>query len=85
MRTLPLMFLRRSEYFAAAVSVVCAGHGLNIEQRPLYVPIWTTLAASSQSLKSTALRVVVFAADADTAAKNNARIRGLFFTLNPSC
>ena len=75
MRTLPLMFLRRSEDFAAAVNVVCAGHGLNIEQRPLYVPIWTTRAASSQSLKSVALRVVVFAADADTAARNNARIR----------
>ena len=47
MRTLPLMFLRQSEDFAAAVNVVCAGHGLNIEQRTLYVPIWTTLAASS--------------------------------------
>ena len=75
MRTLPLMFLRRSEDFASAANVVCAGHGLNIEQRPLYVSIWTTLAASSQSLKSAAFRVVVFAADADTAAKNNARIR----------
>ena len=66
MRTLPLMFLRRSEDFAAAVNVVCAGHGLNIEQRPLYVSIWTTLAASSQSLKSAAFRVVVFAAGAAT-------------------
>lgn len=47
MRTLPLMFLRRSEEFASAVHIVCAGHGLNIEQRPLYVPFWTTLAASS--------------------------------------
>jgi len=47
MRTLPLMFLRRSEEFASAVHVVCAGHGLNIEQRLLYVPFWTTLAASS--------------------------------------